>query len=79
MRGTANGDDIGCAVTVEVATAQVLGGDVLVEHSAVPFPARSVKVIYRDSMIGASVACEELIVAVAINIGHPESVAIRKS
>src|SRR5271165_4292287 len=76
MRGAADGDDVWRTVAVEIASAQVLGGDLGVEYGAGPFPARPVGIIHRDPMIGAAVAGEELIVAIAIDIGHPESVAI---
>src|SRR5271166_1469282 len=76
MRGAAHGDDVGRAVAVEVAAAQVLGGDVPVEHRTSPVPGRPVEIIHGNAMIGAAVAGEELVVAVAIDIGHPESMAL---
>ena len=76
VRGAADGDDVWRTVAVEVASAQVLGGDLGVEYGAGPFPARPVEIIHRDPMIGAAVAGEDLVVAVAIDVGDPEGVAI---
>ena len=74
--GAADGDDVGRAVAVEVAPAQVLGGDVAVEHGADPLAAGPIEVVHRDAMILAAVAGEDLVVAVAIDVGHPEGVAV---
>ena len=72
MRGAADGDHVWRTVAVEIASAQVLGGNVVVEYGAGPFPARPVEIIHRDTMIGTAVAGEDLVIAVAIDIGRPQ-------
>ena len=47
----ADGDDVGGAVAVEVAAAEVLGGDVAVDDGAVP--GRAVEVVDRDAIVPA--------------------------
>ena len=76
VRRAADGDDVGPAVAVEVAAAQVLGGDVAVEHGPGPLAGLPVEVVHRDPVILAPVAGEDLVVAVAVDVGDPEGVAV---
>src|SRR5262249_35769084 len=69
-----DGDDVGGAVAVEVAAAEVLGGDVAVENGA--DPGRAVEVVHRHAMVLAAVAGEDLVVAVAVHVGDPEGMAV---
>ena len=76
MRAAADGDDVGCAVAVEIAPAQVLGGDVAIDHGFRPCSGAAIEVVHRDPMVLAAVAGEDLVVAVAIDVGDPEGVAV---
>src|SRR5262249_5931059 len=72
----AHGDDFWRAVAVEVAPAQVLCGDVAVEDGTAPDSFRAVEVVHRNPMVLATVAGEDLIVAVAVHIAQPQRVAV---
>ncbi len=73
MGGAADGDDVGGAVGVEVSASKVLGGDVGVEDGAVP--GFAVVVVNRNAVVLASVAGEDFVVAVTVDVGGPEGVA----
>ena len=76
MRRATDGNDVGRAIAIQIASAQVLGGDVAVDHGLLPFLIGSIEVIHRNPMVLAAVAGEDLLVAVAIDVGDPEGVAV---
>src|SRR5206468_5812846 len=74
VRPAADGDEVGRAVAVEVAAAEVLGGRGGVEDGA--GPGAAVEVVGQDARAGAAVAGEDLVGAVAVDVGDPEGVAV---
>ena len=76
MRGAADGHDVGRAVAVDVAAAEVLRGDVAIEDGPGPGLPGSIELVHRHPMILAAVAGEDLVVAVPIDVGDPERMAV---
>ena len=76
MRAAADGDNVRHAVSIQIATAQVLGRNLAIEHRSLPVVQGAIKVVHRNPVVLAAMACKHLVVAIAIDVGDPERMSV---